>query len=58
MGIRRMNVCNGPGTPRSALPRPEAEAKLLKEDISLLWEAGHWKENVVILAALESYEED
>jgi hypothetical protein len=31
----KMNVPNGPGTPTSP-PRPEAEAKLLKEIISLL----------------------
>jgi hypothetical protein len=34
----KMNDPNGPGTPRK-LPRPGAEAELLKESISLLREA-------------------
>jgi hypothetical protein len=33
-GTGKMNVSNGPGIPRR-LPRPEAEAKLLRESISL-----------------------
>jgi hypothetical protein len=34
-GTGKMNVPNGPGTPRR-LPRPESEAEFLKESIGLL----------------------
>jgi hypothetical protein len=47
-----------PRTPRRP-PRPEAEAKLLRESISpLAGRAGPYEENMVRLAALEGYEEE
>jgi hypothetical protein len=51
-----MNAPNGPETPKGP-PRPEAEARLSKENISPpAGEPMPWEENIVSLAGLEGYE--
>jgi hypothetical protein len=57
-GTGKMNVLNGPRTPRRP-PRAETEAKLSRENISLpAGRPGPWEENTIGLTALEGYEEE
>jgi hypothetical protein len=52
----KMNAPTAHGPPN--VPRPEAEAKLLKESISLLGESSPWEEDIIGLATFEDYKED
>jgi hypothetical protein len=51
----KMNVPNGPGTPRSSPPQTR---RVLKESISLLRRSSSWEEDVTGPATFEDCAED